>query len=110
MNAQTVRHLQSAKALIQDEVHWTRGTYARDANYDETDSLSPSAVCWCAIGALSKATDGWIDLHIWDVIDKATYEVAGHTNTAKFNDSHSHAEVLELFDKAIEIAEKGVLV
>lgn len=46
-----IRLLERAKGFI--ERGWTRGAYARDENGDGVGSRNPTAVCWCAAGALS---------------------------------------------------------
>ena len=90
--------LQKARALIEDPAHWTQGALARDSAGNEVFPNSPQAVCFCAEGALACAFEGTFDLK----------ERAGRyldIETEKplwtFNDSHTHEEVLNAFDKAI---------
>lgn len=96
--------LVAARAVIADEKQWTRYALARNRNGLVTTPNSPTACKWCGSGA------------VWKVVDEAapkmwqtTYEgiVSILTNLAGepfnlYNDTHKHAEVLALFDKAIE--------
>lgn len=46
-----------AVELISDPAKWTTLTFARDKNKKSTHELSPTAVCWCAWGALNKSSN-----------------------------------------------------
>lgn len=92
-----------ARALIEKPEKWTKETFARDADNTPCLERSISAVCWCALGAISRSAPG-----IPSAIDaKDALRRVIDSKISKFNDEHTHAEVLAAFDKAIE-AERGV--
>lgn len=49
-----------AYELLADKSKWTQHAFARDAQGEECSSISSTAVCWCAIGAINRCypTDG----------------------------------------------------
>ena len=59
-------------------------------------------MCWCASGAINKAagTDPGSYVLVHGALDELEY-VMGNCGLATFNDGHTHADVLELFDRAI---------
>lgn len=69
-------YLVAARRLIEKPENWTQDDYAKDANGEGTCTGDPSTVSRCALG--------------------------DQQSIASFNDSHNHAQVLALFDKAIE--------
>lgn len=104
----TLEVLIKAREIIADPKRWTQGWYAKDCDGVMTDSMNADAVCWCSMGALTKAAHA-IDNReakylatrvLADVIDQkfVAYSVLD------YNDHHSHEEVLQMFDKAIELA------
>lgn len=104
--------LKEARALIEDPSHWTQGELARDADGCLTEVLSPSAVCWCSIGALEKVSTkrtAAAERRASDVLYEAgkylfpLHPEGFHTTQriARVNDNQSHAEVLAVFDDAI---------
>lgn len=108
--------LKDARALIEDPKHWTRFAPARDANGKEVFASGQDAVCWCALGAIAKAT-AWCAL-----IEPAAAELeetiaangdlrpAGRLSTlsplATLNDYGTHAGVLRAFDLTIRRLEQ----
>lgn len=91
--------LVAARDKIADEKNWTQGEFARDANGDDVNAVSNKAVCWCAIGSLISVLPedlSFDSVSLWKLVDSAS----GGSSYA-FNDSHTHAEVLGLFDKLI---------
>lgn len=99
-----------ARAVIEDEANWTQGDTSRNAegNYVTVDSAF--AVSFCAYGAVCKA-GGYssfefdVPAHIQEAHD-ALVRAAGISDrgVGNFNDTHTHEEVLAVFDKAIEEA------
>lgn len=86
--------LEAARARIDTPEKWTQGKAERDGKL-------------CAIGALRMAVLG----HARYASRAGTYvsargllEGLADTDPSWFNDSHSHAEVMALFDRAIEAA------
>lgn len=97
----TLTLLKKARHLISKEENWTKFAFAKDANGVETASKGNDAICWCSIGAMRKfvgldfCTDALGELMLAMPEDC-------RQSVGAFNDSHTHAEVLALFDKAIE--------
>ena len=98
MADEAVSLLRRARARIEDPAHWTQGRYARSAKGHEVKPDSESATSWCAIGALRA-----------EVLEKSAYwaafgELVRYIKepTSLFNDTHTHVEVLAVFDAAIE--------
>jgi hypothetical protein len=88
--------LRAARALISDPAKWTQGTIARDWTGKQTTADSIDAFCWCAIGALEKVASNAEPFKLlkWSM-------PSGYRSIVSFNDSHTHDEVLALFDKTI---------
>lgn len=104
--------LRSGRTLVSDPAHWTRGALSRDRQGRPTLSHD-RAVCWCSTGALNrgsieigndrslglrKAAESFLRAAIWDLNPGLI------TTIPFFNDSSSHAQVLVVWDKAIELA------
>lgn len=91
--------LKAARQLISDPAKWTQGEYARDADGNEVKTWSENATCFCAYGAIQRVTereDSEADYFLF----KACSERFGMSVTI-VSDTHTHAEVLALFDAAI---------
>lgn len=99
----TVDVLRAARERI--EKGWCQGDYARSKHGRVVDSDDPEAALWCASGAL------------WAEVDLSQIDVYGHAQSLleryvaddcieDWNDApgRDKAEVLNLFDKAIEEA------
>lgn len=97
--------LKAARLLITDPAKWTQGEYARDADGNEVRAWSEDATCFCAYGAIQRVTeheDSEADFFLMKTcIDKFQLEVI------TLNDTHTHAEVLALFDAAIAELEEA---
>lgn len=98
--------IRKAREIISDESHWTRGELARDARGDDVPPLSPRAHCFCAVGALARATKLRTDTVDSARIMNQIRRVCGIDFLSDYNDSHTHAEVLAMFDKTIRALEK----
>ena len=83
-----------AKAVIEDPKNWTQGQYARKSNMDVTSVEDENATCFCSIGALSKIGGLNCDLMMYLI----QYANGG---IAEYNDTHTHEQVMEVWDKAI---------
>ena len=101
--------LRQARKLIEKPESWTQRVRARDANGFETGALAPTAAAWCSDGALGAVCcrdeqKTWFE----DMRTAQTHldRAAGSQNFVEFNDTHTHAEVLDLFDQAIAAAEQ----
>lgn len=96
--------LSAAFALTPAE-NWTQGGFARTASRRWIGMDLPHAACWCVEGALyqAKRTLGLTgnDSHAaWIALSNAV-----GTGPASFNDTHTHAEVLDALYRAAELAE-----
>lgn len=104
----TVEILEKARELISVESRWTQGSYAKDGNGEGTFPWGEDAVCFCALGAIKKAGDFRNDcsepaLFLGRVLRDRT----GFVSIDEYNDSHSHADILSLFDHAIAAAREA---
>lgn len=109
-----------ARALIEQPEHWTKGTLARNRYREPVGVASPSAECFCVLGAI-RCVDG-APLRIQAVVLNAEqpttpYGVAvtvmynitrATTGIGAWNDApeRTHEEVLAAFDAAIERCER----
>lgn len=98
--------LKGTRELLSDESRWTQRSYARRADGVGTGVFNSKASCWCLVGAADKVA---LDLYhvdrLDDVLDSLRAEIGVGESLTRFNDSHSHAEVLALLDRAIARAE-----
>jgi hypothetical protein len=105
MSDTILNHLIAAKALISDPAHWTRAYYAKKKNGEACEAWDNDAVCWCSYGALRK-TAGL--RHSGDMSDdyytaeNVLYDAAGPHGVVEINDTQNHADVMAMFDRAIE--------
>lgn len=101
----TLDVLKAARALISDPARWHQGNWACDAAGNDVEPLYMGAVRWCAAGAINK-----IGQPNKDVVDQAvnTVQCAIEDDATIFdvNDYGTHAEVLALFDTAIQQLER----
>lgn len=97
-----VEQLISAKVLISTPMTWCQGAEAQNMHYDDVEAYSPEACRWCSIGALHKigASDEAYQM-LNDVISDRSTDTFW-----KFNDTHTHAEVMAALDDAIALARK----
>jgi hypothetical protein len=105
--------LKGMRELISDPAHFSQNAYARDVNGQEVYSLGDEAVSFCLYGAERRVSRGLLGgrserLHrlLGDAID-----AAGHPTQelAQFNDNHSHDQVLEVLDLAIQLETERML-
>ena len=98
----------AARALIAKPEAWCKGVSARSLDGGSVATLSTKAVAWCAIGALIRAAIGGP----CEAPYRATYpsmacrmaEQALGSGFMRMNDASrtTHADVLRMFDTAIE--------
>lgn len=84
--------LRQAKALIADEGKWWDGSSGR----------SRDLTCPCAAEAIWKIERSHRDHRLSRYMAAAVDSLVPH-----FNDTHTHAEVMAAFDKAIGLAERN---
>ena len=102
-DTKVIETLKAARELISVPERWTQGEYARGVSARPVAVQSRYAVCWCAKGALNRVqSNHYINFQTAIVLERAMGSLA----IGKFNDTHSHGQVLAAFDKAIELAEK----
>jgi hypothetical protein len=102
----TLQILSRARELISDPKNWVQGIIATDRSGKPSALASSATVCFCAVGALKRATieHGYSPLFSITAQIKLS-ETMGNETTIHFNDTHSHAEVLAKFDEAIRNAQ-----
>ena len=100
-----------ARALIEAPNRWTKGSNARDRNHLPAEPVGPDACSFCAAGAVMRAAGVLTaDDRVRGVFERlqdnieAEGEGEFYWSLQRFNDAPevSHADVLALFDRAIE--------
>lgn len=105
--SETVHVLVKARDLIAEPTRWTKRAEALSAHGALVSPRSPLAVCWCLRGAVERAamgTDAASDDDLsWRYWQRAIGHVGDLTDgrPARFNDLHTHSEVLDVLDAAI---------
>lgn len=96
------RTLEAALELIKDPARWTQGAFARHKQGNAIGPEEKAACRWCAIGALRRVTAGndSAALNAMRVLDFEAKR-AGAEDVGALNDKRSHAEVVEMFKRAI---------
>lgn len=109
VDSEVVATLKAARALIQDPKNWTIGSYCISLGGSHNDLNT--GVQFCAVGALAKATNTKLCeietrpiVHFMENVVKVLY--AGKTHPVQVNDTLGHAAVMQMFDVAIEKAER----
>lgn len=96
--------LKLARKTITAPSCWTKGKYARDAADRPVQASDPSACQWCASGALYRATSITMSRELDRfAAETALREAVPGGQLVAFNDisTVTHAEVLDVFDRAI---------
>jgi hypothetical protein len=95
-----------ARKLIEAPERWTKGAMARNSVGARVSAYAPDAICFCAQGALKKASD-WDD-HLSQAALRLNRAITIPVGYITYNDEPetTHADILALFDRAIE-AERG---
>lgn len=95
------RLLRRARQLISRPDRWTRKTMARNPRTGRAvGTYSRLAGQWCALGALHRFHPE--EALICDAVSELRKGgVPDDHSLGSFNDSHTHQEVLDLFDSAI---------
>lgn len=97
--------LVQARQKIDAPEKWTQGAFGRNADGDYLGLCDPSACRWCVAGAVcevaesSPLEDAAIAV-LAELVPKPP-PTAMDGSVAHFNDTHTHAEVLALLDRAI---------
>lgn len=104
-----IEMLREARALISEPDRWIQHSFARDKYGFSALVSDPDAHCFCAAGALIRVRgevvrhySGLELMHVKNLLFSLTGQVI-----EIYNDTHTHAEVLALFDRAIRELELG---
>ena len=92
--------LKAARQLISDPAKWTQGVQARDEHGEQVPHSDRAAYCFCIMGAVNRVKPLWKKLDALLALSKITRRDFA-ASVPEFNDTHTHAEVLALFDAAI---------
>lgn len=98
----TVEILRAARSKIEKEENWTQEELAVTGDGIPVMPWNPAAAAWCAVGAIQAIKDKGVDL-VRDCYQPLR-DAAAPQSISDYNDTHTHAEVLDLFDRAIRIA------
>jgi len=94
--------LKAAKAKIASPANWTQELYAKDAEGVACRGNNPKATCFCSLGALQAVNNSYGDTASQPAINVLKTFMGG--DVPEFNDSATHPQVMEAFDKAIMYA------
>lgn len=111
-----VEVLKRARERISDPSRWTQAAMARTRGGNLALSDCFDAVCWCAVGAVHKECSPINFVTEYDSALRSLAETVRDWRWARdpffgvtnFNDTHTHAEVLALFDATIARLESEV--
>ena len=79
------------------------GAAARDAEGKECPPDSTQACSWCAIGALDTNYKSYHGAYNYLLVVLRDTSLVSH-----YSDSHTQAEVIQLYDKAIELTKADI--
>jgi hypothetical protein len=94
----TSNFLKLAKSLIDAPAKWSQ-RYMFDI-----DNRSSENKKYCSLGAYYQASI--IVCGSMKYTFSGSNDLTGGNNFAKYNDSHTHSEVMKIWDRAIELAEQ----
>lgn len=97
------QRLELARKVIEKPENWTQGEMARASDNTPMPIKHAAATCFCSIGAVLKVSN----MSYAAVFSSDEYKYLRKTideKVTKFNDTHTHEEVLAMFDNAIELA------
>lgn len=100
----------SAKALIDTPEKWIQNTEAMTAYKEQVDCTHSLATCFCSLGAIGRVEYTNKLEHNQDARDHLSHAMTGdYWRIGNYNDSHTHSEVMAMWDKAIQLAkERGI--
>lgn len=90
----------AARVLIAKKSRWIKGFMAFNKQNRGVDATSLEACKFCVLGAIRHVAGEWSPLE--ERCRERLESVIGDGFIATFNDNHTHAQVLAVFDKAIE--------
>lgn len=89
----------AARKMIENKKNWHQGGYARDADGEQCHWTNEHAVAFCMMGAVRRSLPA--RQKDCDGPREAIEAQIRPLRVGEFNDSHTHAEVLAVFDRAI---------
>jgi hypothetical protein len=96
--------LLTARDLIADPSRHCVGLNACDASGHKTKTRSPSAVKWCAYGALMRFAGGVLLIAAETALRISTEALYGHHEVECINDGlDGHTRILAAYTRAIEV-------
>jgi hypothetical protein len=98
--------LKAARELISDPAKWTQNAFARDKKGKMIGPNGDGAVCFCAFGAIRFFTKE-PNVTAADIFLNGFSRLKNGEYLDVFNDTHTHPEVLALFDAAIAELEQA---
>lgn len=102
--------LKKALRLISRKESWHQGSYAGDKDGFECSLESKSAKRFCALGAVARQCEGGYVSNLFDdTVDELLIDLrktGSMCGVATYNDSHTHNDVVKLFEKTIKRLEK----
>ena len=98
--------LRIARAKIAEPGTWIQNTLARNILDMKVDPPTPSAVKFCLVGAVyqTEGTDVRGETNCLVYLEQALPD--GWYDLEFYNDSHTHQQVLDVYDRAIALAEQ----
>ena len=105
----TCELLSKTLEMIRHPDTWTAEAFARTEMGAGVTWIDPKASAWCAFGALCNAGFGFDGKYFtpeYYEAKKILLELTDGVDLIIWNDSHSHKDVIALFEKAIEVASK----
>lgn len=95
--------LRRARDVISSPKSWTQGSYARTSQGQEVDVDDLGATCFCSLGAICKASVFYSAGDVPVLLCEAKNALSGAMGggISKFNDAHTHEEVMAAWDQAI---------
>jgi hypothetical protein len=100
VDARVLEGLVSLRDLLADPERWTQGAAARDATGEEMGVNRAAACRWCLTGGVRRIAGTGLGLEMLRVL--ARHLPPGSPRLAAFNDTHTHADVLDLVDRTIQ--------
>lgn len=102
--------LKIAKSYIDTPDKWCQRYSALDKNGNPVQYMSPDACKLCSVGATALAVRNSLGAFSTFRVNNYLYDAAktfgSEFSPIMFNDNKTHSEVMEMFDKAINLAEK----
>lgn len=89
--------------LLRDPAHWTKGSFARNAEGTNVGVRAPEAVSWCMLGAIDHCTP--MSTHLGHLVELEVSKVLGdkwYGDLVRFNDDprRTHGGVIRVLKRA----------